>query len=66
MSSDENGEDQREIVAYNLNPYVLSILGLSAGLWVFGYIEAATLTFLAFVFVFTIRNMWFAYSRLLG
>jgi hypothetical protein len=66
MSSNEDGEDRREIIAYNLNPYVLGILVLSVGLWVFGHTESATLALLAFVFVFVIRNMWFAYSRLLG
>ncbi|QCS44634.1 hypothetical protein [Natrinema versiforme] len=66
MSSRDGGSGVSDIIAYNLNPYVLVILVLAGGLWVFGHTEYATLAFLAFLLVFTIRNMWLAYSDLLG
>ncbi len=66
MRSTDNDGVLSEIVAYNLNPYVLGILVLAAGLWVFGQTEYATFAFLVFLLVFTLRNMWLAYSDLLG
>ncbi|WP_136718242.1 hypothetical protein [Halorientalis salina] len=66
MSNTDNDEALSEIVAFNLNPYVLGILVLAVGLWVFGHTEYGTLAFLLFLLIFTLRNMWFAYSELLG
>lgn len=66
MSSTDKDGILSEIIAYNLNPYVLVILVLAVGLWVFGHTEYATLALLAFLLIFTIRNIWLAYSELLG
>lgn len=66
MSSAGNDGVPSGIVACNLNPYVLEILVLAAGLWVFGQTEYATFAFLVFLLVFTLRNMWLACSDLLG
>lgn len=55
----------RDVLAYNLNIYVISLVGVTVGLWVVGFPGYAIIALLILLLLIITQNLWLAYNGLL-
>ncbi|WP_254810583.1 hypothetical protein [Natronosalvus amylolyticus] len=54
----------RDVLKYNFNKYAISLLIVTIGLWIAGFIEYAVIAMLVLLLVVVIQNLWLAYNGL--
>lgn len=54
----------KDVLAYNLNIYVISLGVVTVGLWVVNLPEYAIIALLALLLLIVIQNLWLAYNGL--